>query len=235
MSDPDFVRCQGRSIPLDALRYRGRPVYRFPALNLAPSVAVVAWRYDDLLFQFETDQVEVVYGIAPHGGIPRHTPWGDPDSVDVVADGIVFYGTPSHGGYWLSESRAVVVRNLYEIDGFKTMNAWTWYEEDCDSCLVPLAFPELFPRNDVRRAARFANGWKKELSFLWSERFKRAYPSHAKLWRNHSARVLAHWRKLCAMSDEDYARGIRLWRSLSRGRRLCGVTGDDARFEFHWR
>lgn len=36
---------------------------------------------------------------------PAHTPWGVADYAREYAEGIVFYGTPSHGGFKLSAQR----------------------------------------------------------------------------------------------------------------------------------
>lgn len=76
------------------------------------------------------------------------TPWGQSDSYEVVAPGIVSYSTPSHGGYRLTPERCAVVRQLLAdrgCAGFEPFAGWPWFEEDCDWCLVALAFPEHFP------------------------------------------------------------------------------------------
>lgn len=36
---------------------------------------------------------------------PTYTPWGKADYEKVYAEGIVFYGTPSHGGFKLDRER----------------------------------------------------------------------------------------------------------------------------------
>ena len=62
------------------------------------------------------------------------TPWGYSDSSEAIAEGIAWYGTPSHGGYHLSMARNAEVHDAWRRpDG--------WYEEDCDWCMVALTFP----------------------------------------------------------------------------------------------
>jgi hypothetical protein len=71
-----------------------------------------------------------------------NTPWGNPDSGKHIGDGIVFYSTPSHGGYRVpAEKLAEMPKALRE---FRTFAGHGWYEEDCDAVIVILAFPHLF-------------------------------------------------------------------------------------------
>jgi hypothetical protein len=58
-----------------------------------------------------------------------NTPWGQSDSVEMVADGIWDVGTPSHGGVKLSCKRqALLPANAKLHNFFKTL---AWWEEDC--------------------------------------------------------------------------------------------------------
>lgn len=67
----------------------------------------------------------------------KHTPWGTPDHHQEHAEGIVFYGTPSHGGFKLdSERNAAVPDYMRCADG--------WYEEDCDWAIVATVHPIAF-------------------------------------------------------------------------------------------
>jgi hypothetical protein len=81
----------------------------------------------------------------------KMTPWGQPDSVEQIAEGITFYSTPSHGGFHLSPERMQEMpehlrRCSYTGDAF--------FEEDCSFCAVILSFPEFFPEED-RKVAQF--------------------------------------------------------------------------------
>ena len=83
---------------------------------------------------------------------PVYTPWGVADYEKVYAEGIVFYGTPSHGGFKLDATRnAAVHPALRERDGF--------YEEDCAWAKVAFTFPEAFSEKDREAAIRTLKDW----------------------------------------------------------------------------
>lgn len=87
----------------------------------------------------------------PNREQPVQTPWGLPDTAREIAPGIVFYSTPSHGGYWLSPARvAAMPKPLRDFQPFAGAN---WYEEDADWAIVALAFPQFFPAEAVRMAS----------------------------------------------------------------------------------
>lgn len=81
------------------------------------------------------------------------TPWGVPDEQRELAEGIIFVGTPSHGGFWLDEERNALVPASWRKASFNGQGEGGWYEEDCDWCLVALTFPGLFEATE-RAAAR---------------------------------------------------------------------------------
>ncbi|MDD4616022.1 MAG: hypothetical protein PHW76_02750 [Alphaproteobacteria bacterium] len=81
-----------------------------------------------------------------------HTPWGLADHEKTYADGIVFYGTPSHGGLKLdAERNAKVHPALREQDG--------WYEEDCAWAKVAFTFPEAFPETEREVVVQTLKNW----------------------------------------------------------------------------
>lgn len=84
------------------------------------------------------------------------TPWGQSDHEEVIAEGIVFYSTPSHGGIKVSRKvLATMPVELQNLDG--------WYEEDCEILKVILAFPQLFPKNNIETTKeQYAFWFKKE-------------------------------------------------------------------------
>jgi hypothetical protein len=85
------------------------------------------------------------------------TPWGMSQTVEQIAPGILWYSTASHGGYHLSASRLAAMPEPY-----KSWGPWAgkgWYEEDCDWCVVALAFPEFFTPEDGIAALRTFTQW----------------------------------------------------------------------------
>jgi hypothetical protein len=68
-----------------------------------------------------------------------NTPWGKSDFSEKLISGITFYSTPSHGGYKISKKRWDSLHPVY-----KTVfnNNEQWFEEDCDWCLLYLAFAD---------------------------------------------------------------------------------------------
>lgn len=75
---------------------------------------------------------------------PKHqsiaTPWGMSDYSKQWAPGIVFYGTPSHGGIHLDPERFAQLTKKFSFREFNGNTAW--YEEDEDICAVIIAFFE---------------------------------------------------------------------------------------------
>lgn len=80
------------------------------------------------------------------------TPWGTSDSAEQVAPGIVFYTTPSHGGYHVSSTVNRTMPDSLRLDD-------GWYEEDCDWARVALAFPSHFPPKAVEEACAALRAW----------------------------------------------------------------------------
>ena len=63
----------------------------------------------------------------------KMTPWGEADHATVLAEGIIEYQTPSHGGIWLSKKR----RDQISVTGVKTfLKTLEWFEEDCDAAVA---------------------------------------------------------------------------------------------------
>lgn len=70
------------------------------------------------------------------------TPWGRPQQLEIIANGITRYDTASHGGFKISETRRKAMLEPYR--SIETFAGGNWYEEDCDWCLLVLSFPEIF-------------------------------------------------------------------------------------------
>lgn len=66
-----------------------------------------------------------------------YTPWGQSQYSEQYGIGVVFYETPSHGGFKLATAKNNMVPVMFR-------NNDGWYEEDCEVWKVILTFPELF-------------------------------------------------------------------------------------------
>lgn len=76
--------------------------------------------------------------------IPKTTPWGKPQTTEILADGIVEFTTASHGGIWLRPERNAQVPMQLKQSSFCQNGLRGWYEEDCDAEIVRQVFPQFF-------------------------------------------------------------------------------------------
>lgn len=79
-------------------------------------------------------------------GVGSQTPWGKAQTARLLAKGIVYVTTPSHGGLWLSHDRMAAMRQ-YSSEG----DPKRWYEEDCE-----MAAPMLRFANDIDAASSWS-------------------------------------------------------------------------------
>ncbi len=89
-----------------------------------------------------------------------HTPWGTSDYRKEFEPGVVFYGTPSHGGFKLDDAHNDQIRAEWRRDD-------GWYEEDCDANYVAATFPHLLPDADQDEVAE---------AIEWVENYRREHP-----------------------------------------------------------
>ena len=82
--------------------------------------------------------------------VAAETPWGPAQTSKEIASGIVRHDTASHGGYYVSPER--VAEMPKPLRDFKPWAGSNWYEEDCDWCIVALAFPQFFPADSIPAA-----------------------------------------------------------------------------------
>lgn len=71
------------------------------------------------------------------------TPWGASQHATIYVDGIVSHATSGHGGFHLS-----VARNVKVLSALR--NTSGWYEEDAESAIVALTFPDAFTTYERR-------------------------------------------------------------------------------------
>ena len=90
----------------------------------------------------------------------QHSPWGEVQDIDPIADGIEFLFTAGHGGMKLSDERAKAVKAK-----FPNFTTWVgdchYYEEDSDVAVVVATFPECFSPEAVKQAENAINADKK--------------------------------------------------------------------------
>lgn len=73
-----------------------------------------------------------------------NTPWGTADGVTTYAPGLVFYTTPSHGGFHVSGALLARIPDYLQNADKYADGAAGWFEEDCAACIVIVCFPEFF-------------------------------------------------------------------------------------------
>jgi hypothetical protein len=82
----------------------------------------------------------------------KSSPWGIVQDEEVIADGIIYVSTASHGGIWVA--RELMHRIQKEMRDYAKY--WSgssqWFEEDCAAQCVVVSFPEYFPADQVERA-----------------------------------------------------------------------------------
>jgi len=80
------------------------------------------------------------------------TPWGAADNVEIYGEGVMFYSTPSHGGFKVYKKLNGAIPEAYR-------NANGWYEEDCEWAKVAAGLPHLFTDRELRTAERTLKNW----------------------------------------------------------------------------
>lgn len=101
--------------------------------------------------------------------MPRYqsteTPWGASDHESVKAEGIIWYSTPSHGGFWLNAER----RKLFSeaLPDFRPWAGAGWFEEDCDAAVIAIVFPDVFSAGEIYDAIRTARSQVGRLPCQW--------------------------------------------------------------------
>lgn len=70
------------------------------------------------------------------------TPWGKPQTIGLVAEGIYCVSTARHGGIMLSLERTTAMPDYMRTPVFA--GKFTTYEEDCDWCMPVLIFESEF-------------------------------------------------------------------------------------------
>jgi hypothetical protein len=82
----------------------------------------------------------------------KSSPWGIVQDEEVIAEGIIYVSTASHGGIWVA--RELMYRITHEMQDYAKY--WSgssqWFEEDCAAQCVVVSFPEYFKPEQVESA-----------------------------------------------------------------------------------
>ncbi len=143
------------------------------------------------------------------------TPWGESQGSNVAAPGIVFYHTAGHGGFHLSPSRMRQFRQTFP--SFEPFAGGPWFEEDCDYCIVVLAFGDsVFNDEQIRGAVRAVQSMARNGYKGW-DRVQEWLQTH------HEGQ------RLCKIADAFDADRTAMW---ERGGLHCG--GFRPAYAQHW-
>ncbi len=72
--------------------------------------------------------------------VPQETPWGPPQDVENLGDGIFWIDTASHGGFWLAPETNKKVPLRIRRKTFCQNGLAGFYEEDEDAAIVKTLF-----------------------------------------------------------------------------------------------
>jgi hypothetical protein len=91
-----------------------------------------------------------------------NSPWGKPDSVTELADGIFEVCTPSHGGIAVRFDLLDRIPAAHRDYARRWSHSFSWdhygwFEEDCAWTAVALAFPEAFTADQRNVALMIAS------------------------------------------------------------------------------
>jgi len=90
--------------------------------------------------------------------MPTWTPWGMADQSKKIARGIVFYSTPGHGGFKITEKRFQEMPDAIK-KAIPKHRYYLWFEKDDAFCLVMLSFPSFFQESDIDCAKKTLKNW----------------------------------------------------------------------------
>ena len=101
------------------------------------------------------------------------TPWGVAQDRDLVAPGITFFSTASHGGFYLAAGRrAVMFQDSPELlapsEFYPSRSGRAWFEEDVEAGRVVLAFPQDFNYAAINAAYNTLKYFHPDIIELWN-------------------------------------------------------------------
>lgn len=91
------------------------------------------------------------------------TPWGVADYRKDVIEGITFYSTPSHGGFFLSPERLKQVPPCVHKSNFGHETKRGWFEEDLEWFWLVLCWPDELTQYSTETAKRHLSKYYPEI------------------------------------------------------------------------
>lgn len=127
---------------------------------------------------------------------PVRTPSGMSDSAEVYEDGVIFYGTPSHGFIKLNRKKQNEMPLCLRLKG-------GWYEEDCEWARVALGFKELFTEREYNQAVRTMKNWNPDAYMEFTGEKLNLEDSYVLRERDFKEKTKDKWVVIAAMLDKD--------------------------------
>lgn len=87
------------------------------------------------------------------GNAPISSPWGKPDIIERLAEGIWSVATPSHGGIFVDLPQ---YEQMSELAKKCSYTGNQWFEEDCSWAVVALTFKNAFSLPQIEAAHSIA-------------------------------------------------------------------------------
>jgi hypothetical protein len=122
------------------------------------SSQVKAWAPGAFLEGPDIDNLDCLWYIAS-GGNEMYTPWGRSRDTEVIAPGVVFYSTASHGGYHVAAKLNKRIPAIFRAAAEVWSGKPGWYEEDCAYAIVHAFLPEFFSPEEVLKALETIKRW----------------------------------------------------------------------------
>ena len=161
VDDTAYAAIPGRSGLRVASRWRLRKQmseWRRDDFHGAIAVVADALGFHDLIAELVQHREELLRLDRKRGNGKVATPWGQSQSSEIYADGVVFHSTASHGGIKLDRAHNARMPAAIRVAG-------GWYEEDAEWAKVATGFPDLFTAYERHHAEKtlrdyYPNCWE---------------------------------------------------------------------------
>lgn len=125
------------------------------------------------------------------------TPWGQSQSSEIYADGVIFHSTASHGGFKLDRARNALMPAALRVLG-------GWYEEDAEWSKVATGFPNLFTAYERRHAEKTLRDYYPNCWEAINDRFLKPGESHENDRRIFGEKHARDWIVVSAIRSNEH-------------------------------